>query len=314
MLYAEGVRPVFNPISTVDWSFFADHFEWKTKICSCEIGNSGLQKAGFEVSFYEPIGLIDVTATPWDYPSIGIKLDRSLGRKQGIARTDSNNLKSFKYTHFIIYPIFSVLNMITDFVCFEKLSLLSFGFMSEVNPAWNNDSIASFLNPQSLLFALATPSCIVDCAASTASSPINSLFFCAGCWEPLSTNTGWTDGAQPITEAGTLATRLLDIMSKTYALTKTSNATFHSGTSSNISLKNSMCNETYFPLVLKTQYQLQLAYPITWDTKRIGAMRVGWADYKLGKDTSEDLAFWVWRKRDECAGAYKCQSTFSGIK
>jgi conjugal transfer pilus assembly protein TraU len=315
VVFADAVRPVFNPITTVDWSFFADTFEWKVKLCSCQVGDSGFQKAGFELSFYEPIALIDVSATPWNFPSMGVGLSKSLGRKQGTTREGEEESKSsaFRYTHFVIYPIFSVINLITDYVCFEKLSALSFGFMAEVNPAHNNDSIAAFLNPHKLLFALASPACIIDCASSTAASSMNSLYFCAGCWEPLSTNTGWTNGSEPVTEAGTLATRLLDNMHTTYALTKSSNASFVS-TTSNAALKNSMCGETYFPLVLKTQYQLQLAYPVVWDAVRIGKMGVGWADFKLGKDKAEDMAFWVWRKRDQCAGAYDCKSTFSGVR
>ncbi|MBW6487546.1 TraU family protein [Sulfurimonas sp.] len=311
--FAGAVRPAYNPFTTIDWEFFGDTFEWKTKLCSCQLGDTGLQKAGFELSFYEPIALIDVTATPWNFPSIGLSLSNSLGRKQGTTRSSKSGATAFRYTHFIIYPIFSIINLATDFVCFERLSALTFGYMAEINPAHNNDTIASFLNPHKLLFALASPSCVLDCAASTTHESMNSLYFCAGCWEPLSTNTGWTSGDQPVTEAGTLATRLLDNMHATFALTKTSNASF-SSTTSNAILKNSMCKETYFPLVLKTQYRLQLAYPVNWDAKRIGAMRVDWADYKLGKDKSEDLVFWVWRKRDQCAGAYDCMSTFSGVR
>ena len=313
LIYADGIRPVFNPIKTIDWSFFGDNFNYTIKLCSCKVGDTGLSKAGFEASFYEPIGLIDVTATPWDFPSIGIKLDKSMGRKQGTVNASNSGSKAFRYTHFIIYPIFAVLNFVTDYVCFERLSVLTFGFMSEINPAWNNDTIAGFLSPEKLIFALATPACIADCAASTFNKPINSLYFCAGCWEPLNTNTGWTTGAQPVTEAGTLAVRLLDDMHKTYALSKTSNASFLSMTT-DATLKSSMCQESYFPLVLKSQYKLQLAYPVTWDAVTIGKVRTPWADYKLGKDRLEDMAFWLWRKRDMCAGAYKCRSTFSGSK
>lgn len=311
--YGGAVRPVFNPFTTIDWSFFADSFEWKTKLCSCEVGDTGLQKAGFELSLYEPIGLIDVTSTPWNFPSIGISLSNSLGRKQGTSRNSESGAESFRYTHFVVYPIFSVINLLTDYICFERLSVLTFGFMAEINPAHNNDVLASFLNPHKLLFALASPACILDCAASTAYESMNSLFFCAGCWGSMSTNTGWTPGAQPVTEAGLLATRVLDNMHMSYALSKTSNATFATE-SLNASLQNSMCKETYFPAVIKTQYRLQLAYPVTWDAKRIGAMRTDWADYKLGKDKSDDIAFWLWRKRDQCAGAYDCKSTFSGVR
>jgi len=112
-LFAE-VRPVFNPIKTIDWSFFGDNFNYTIKLCSCQVGDTGLRKAGFEASFYEPIGLIDVAATPWDFPSIGIQLDKSMGRKQGTTRDSKSGSTGFRYTHFIIYPIFSILNFITD--------------------------------------------------------------------------------------------------------------------------------------------------------------------------------------------------------
>ena len=311
--FAEAKRPVFHPIQTLDWNFFADTFEWKNKLCSCQVEDTNLQQAGFEISFFEPIALIDISATPWQFPSIGISLSKSLGRKQGSTRNSGAMTSAFRYTHFIIYPIFSVINLVTDYICFERLSVLTFGFMAEVNPAHNNDYIAAFLNPHKLLFALATPACILDCAASTIDDSMNSLYFCAGCWQPLSTNTGWTDGGQPLTEAGTLAVRLLDNMHSTYSLSKSSNASFSSLTT-NASLKNSMCNETYFPLVLKTQYKLQQAYPVTWDATTIGAMRISWADFKMGNDKGEDITFWLWRKRDQCAGAYKCESTFAGFK
>lgn len=306
-------RPVFDPIGTIDWKFFADNFEWKTKICSCEIEDSGLQKAGFEISFFEPIGLIDVSSTPWNFPSMGMNLSNSLGRKQGTSRGSSDSSNAFRYSHFIVYPVFSVLNMLTDSICFERLSVLTFGFMSEVNPAHNNDTIAAFLSPQKLLFALASPACIADCAASSTYESMNSLYFCVGCWEPLGTNTGWTLGNSPVTEGATLAARVLDNMHLTYALTKTSNANF-ALTTSNAILKNSMCSETYFPMLIKTQYRLQLGYPVNWDAVRIGQIGSTWADFKLGKDKSDDMAFWVWRKRDECAGAYDCKSTFSGVR
>lgn len=311
--HSGAVRPVYNPFTTIDWAFFADTFEWKVKFCSCEVGDTGLAQAGFELSLYEPIALIDVTATPWNFPSIGLSLDNSLGRKQGTTRESESGATAFRYTHFIVYPIFSIINLVNDYICFERLSALTFGFMAEVNPAHNNDSIAAFLNPHKLLFALASPACIIDCATTTAHEPMNSMYFCAGCWGSMSTNTGWTNGAHPITEAGLLSARLLDNMHMTYALSKTSNATFSSLTT-NAKPQNSMCKETYFPLILKTQYRLQLAYPVTWDTKKIGELRTGWADFKLGKDKSEDIAFWVWRKRDQCAGAYDCKSTFSGLR
>jgi len=297
-------RAILNPVKTIDWSFFADKFEAKFKICSCSVeGNELATKAGFVVSFFEPIAAIEVTNNPWKFPSIGLNFGRSFDRKQGNSRDSKRG--TFRYGHFIIFPIFSVLNFVQDYICFERAGILNFAYLGEIMPQYNNDLMASFVQPDKLLFGnpVAQLACIQDCAGATFGRPVNSLYWCAGCWYPISTDTGFGDGRQPIVEAGTVAAKLLDFMHTTYGLTKTSNVTFVHNLEDGI-LRNSMCREAYFPHIIKTQYYLQL--------EPIGKLRT-WADFKMRPEAQDDVVFWLWRKRDECAGAYDCRSTFTGM-
>lgn len=305
--------PCFNPIASIDWNFFADEFEMHFRICSCETpGNALATRAGFTASFFEPIAVIESSAQPWNFPCLDMDFGRNFWDKYGTTRSTPQQ-KSFRYGHFIIYPIFSVLNVVNDFLCFERAGILNFAFLGEVMPAFNNDIYATYLNPDKLLFntPVAQIACINDCLAATANKPINSMYWCTGCWQPSSTNTGYVAGQQPIIDAASVAVRVLDSMHQYYALTKTSNATFTSGVPGGI-LKNTMCKEAFFPRIIKTQYALQLAYPSTWDAVKIGEHR-HWANFKNDVPSKDDVVFWVWRKRDECAGAYECKSTFTGL-
>jgi hypothetical protein len=50
-------------------------------------------------------------------------------------------------------------------------------YMSELDPTWNVDELAFFMNPEAVVFAnpLAVAACMVDCATTTASMPMTSL-------------------------------------------------------------------------------------------------------------------------------------------
>lgn len=305
--------PCLNPIKNIDWKFFADKLEFKFKLCSCDVpGNELATQAGFAISFFEPIAALESTSNPWSLPCIGIDLDKSFLKKYGTSRTKTTDT-AFKHAHFIIYPIFSLFNLMQDYICFERAGILNFAFISEVMPQYNNDVYATFVNPDKLLFAnpVAEVACIADCLSSTVHESTNSLYWCTGCWQTTATNTGFIDGQQPIIDGAVLAARVIDSMHQYYGLTKTSNATFAFNMTNGI-LKNTMCEEGFFPRIIKSQYRLQLAYPSTWDTKRIGAYR-SWADFKNYPTSEDDTVFFLWRKRDMCAGAYDCKSTFTGL-
>lgn len=310
--------PGLNPICSIDWDYFMDNTELEFKSCTCDTaGNDMATKAGFMMSIVEPIAMIDATSTPWSFPTFDMSFDDSPSRKQGnshASKSSSGDSGAFRYTHFVIYPVFAMLNYTQDYVCFERFSEMNLAFLGEIRPDHNNDIIAAFLKPASLLFGnpVAQLACGLDCAASTFNSPMNTLPWCAGCWGNIATGTGYTSGRNPVTEAALLATRLLDTMHYSYALTKTAPAGLFFGLGDGL-LRDSTCKETFYPQILKGQYALQLAYPTVWDAQSIGRHPALWENFKNKPWTSDDFVFVLWRKRVFCAGAYDCKSTFSGF-
>jgi conjugal transfer pilus assembly protein TraU len=121
--------------------------------------------------------------------------------------------KSYYNIHYLSFPVFAVLGIIagmshcTDYV--QDIDLLWF---SEIDPTWNDDELSLYVNPEASLFAnpVAQAICPVDCIAASSGFPLNSLFWCAGCWGsiyPLTGNSGVT--GSPVRQTSLLAGRLL---------------------------------------------------------------------------------------------------------
>ena len=318
-VFAEDA-PCFDPIGKLDWDFFIDNIELKFESCSCEIpDNPTTLKAGFVMKLAEPIAMIEVTDTPWNFPCFDMNFDDSPLRKQGSSSTQvageyQVGKNGFSYSHFIIYPIFGLMNYVQDYVCFERFNVLNLAFLGEVLPTHNNDILSSFVMPLRLLFSnpVAQMACAVDCAASTFSQPLNAMPWCSGCWGSLATDTGYIDGNNRPREAALLATRLVDFMHYTFALTKTTNSKNVMNLGDGI-LRDTMCRESYFPQILKNQYFLQIAYPVAWDAQPIGRSGVVWENFKNLPWAGNDFVFALWRERTFCAEAYDCKYTFTGL-
>lgn len=311
-LYAENV--MLNFIETVDWEYMGDNTKFTTDLCSCSI-NDGGTSGGFRAQIAEPIGLIETTNTPWNVVSIGQKFDKSLTRQQGNSRRDSHNRR---YTHFIAFAPMGALNFIQDSVCFERLTSTAFLYWSEIVPTQTSDIMAIYAQaakgPLGKIWynnPIGAMACLVDCAASTFNSPSNSLHWCAGCSGLTGNNTAYGNGKpeDPIQAHHAYALSAIDDLHFMGALAKVSNSNFTFSPESKI--PNSMCEPKYFPMSIKTQYALQLAYPTTGRAMPIGKFRSFWAEFKNKPSSEDDVATWVWIKKDFCVGATKCKSIFT---
>lgn len=313
---AKATAPCLNFIKTVDWRFFADELEFEFKACRCKLGDlEASTKAGFKMSLSEPIAALEATNDPWSFPCLDIGLDTRVDRSHGSSQDGGDNSNGFKYYHFIIFPIFAVLNYNQDTICFERVNLINLGVMSELLPQSKNDILANMTDlGVNLLTAnpIAQASCVADCAMSTAGNPANSMFWCSGCWEPPKTDSSFIAGRAPVAESASLVQKMLRFMHRTAMLTKTSNASFAFTTEEAGSVQSSMCEERLFFERIKSQYQLNLNGPTVGSAFVTGEYPMLFSRFK-NKITSKDaFSFWLWRKRDFCAGAYKCRSTFAG--
>lgn len=314
ILKAENV--MLNFIETIDWEYMADNTKFTTDLCRCELEeSSGGLAVGFKAQIAEPIGLIETTNTPWNVVSIGQKFDKSLTRKQGNSRNQS---QTRRYTHFIAFAPMGILNFVQDMVCFERLTSTNFLYWSEIIPTQTSDTMAIFAQtakgPVGKLWynnPIGAAACIVDCAAATFQEPTNHLHWCAGCSGITGNNTAYGNGKSedPITAHHVYSLSAIDDLHYAGGLAKLSNATFSFSPTTRV--PNSMCTPKYFPLAIKTQYAIQLAYPTTGRAQSIGKFRTFWAEFKNKTTSEDDVSSWIWVKKDFCIGAAKCKSIFT---
>jgi conjugal transfer pilus assembly protein TraU len=74
-------------------------------------------------------------------------------------------------------------------------------YFSEVDPMWDDDTLAFIMNPEAILFGnpVAQLSCSTDAIASMTGLPLDPLFWCAGAQGSVYPLTGWiaTDVSEP---------------------------------------------------------------------------------------------------------------------
>ena len=187
---------MINPITDICWECIfpitlsginvmpntKDFATYNTLVCRCP----GVPpKIGVPITFWEPARMIDVTRHAYTLVGLGgIKVGKESLKNRGtvgsVAETPSHT--SFYHVHYFVYPILSLLGLLTDFQCVEAGDL-DVAYMSEFDPLWGSDELQNIFNPEAYLFSnpLAQLACIADCAQASIDKPADKLFWCAGC-------------------------------------------------------------------------------------------------------------------------------------
>ena len=276
---------------------------------------------GVTVGFSEPIRLIEVVKEPFCFPSLeGLEMKKDTYERSGEyteAQNGDTRQAAFYNVHYIGTPLWQILGLTASFVgssisnissgffpdlskCFSTggydVSNYSLLYLSELDPTWNDDEIGALLNPEAILFGnpITQALCAGDCVAASAGWPIDPLFWCAGCWGSMYPYTGTVAG--PVGEANTaalLAARTLAKMNRAY---------FEALTSTDLAL----CGKVYTGMIRKSQYRLQLLYPLPNTSTPVCCPPIGrntllWGSGKAYPVYGEDFSFLVWRQRDCCA-------------
>ena len=304
--------PCINPISTVDWSFFADALEFKG-VCTCAT-DAGV-KVGVKLQMAEPIAFIEVPQKAWDFLCFG-----STRSKFSLQKKDGNNLGnkvSKTNVHYIKYPVFGVLNIAFDNLCTthdKEFDIIPTG-LSEINLLLWDDELAALSQPWKLLFAnpIAQIICLADCIASSiipSSNPglgetvRNNLFWCAGCWGTIMPDTTTSNGKLSITESALKAVKVIDLLHESLQLKvykEVPTLSWALAFSSWGQPDNVACVPKFFPIIVKSQYWLNLSYPVSWDAVPIGDFPPKWSWFKKYPSKEENV-FTLWRIRTCCLG------------
>ena len=290
-LFALGKKPCVDPVTTINWGFFFDDLllgKWGDGmdrlsdedgdgdgksdgggLCFCDKTSDGTPDAGMKIRLTEPIAFLELTSTPYKFPCF-----QGDSGKGGIARIKKRGTpESYRNGHYIQYPVFALLNFATDQLCVSDEFPLDLPFLGEVLPNWYDDFTASMLGPWKLLFAnpIAQLACLWDCATSTYGKPTEFLTWCNGCWQPRIIDTGKPFKGNPPQSDAALAVAMMNWQHIGYSLPQTIEipATSMPGAKGGVfrSANDIACGKVinYFPLVIKNQYKLQIAYPTSTD-------------------------------------------------
>lgn len=313
------VGKFINPISDICWSClfpitiggfslvssskFKDTENPTSPLCLCRRDGNVIPMPGITIGFWEPLRVIEITRTPFCLTSLnGLKLGSSAdhgGFKKYRNESDKRS-GSYYHVHYYIYPVLAVLNLILDFGCMSMGSY-DLGYLSEFDPSHKNETLASFLHPETFLLAnpIAQAACAVDCTETTRSKmPIDSLFWCSGCQGGLYPFTGTaTNHVGGVATSSLFAAKQIAKLHRLGLAKKT--------TSNNAAINGDICESRYAARIPKSQYRLQMTYPRPNVSGEYTCNPIGMLDalYSSGREfpyAGEDFVYLLWRKRNCC--------------
>lgn len=288
-----GITVSANPMDYTPTS--SSDAQARDPICVCPTP-IGIPRPGISISFWEPARFIEVIKDPFCFPSIGVGLSpmspgMQAGKNSDVAE-EQEHTASFYQGHYAIFPIWTILEVLTDSVCVE-MSGFDMAYISEVDPTWQNDALAMLIYPETLLFGniVAQLACIADSAAANVGHPLSSLYWCMGSWGstyPMSGNIG---NAHNIEASLGVGARLLYKMARI-------------GTVCDTGINICTCVPT--PLWVKGNYKFSIAKPIPgMQDIPIGRTSMIWGTAKNppsgGTNAPDNFLYILFRKRLCCA-------------
>jgi conjugal transfer pilus assembly protein TraU len=283
-------------------------------LCACS-GDQGIPSIGITGGAWLPARLIEVVRKPYCSPILGgASFNNGVRLWGGHKEVEGDGTdKTYYNYHYWAFPLYAILQLFVQNNCNSGgLRNLDMMYMSELDPTWNVDELAFFMNPEAVIFAnpLAVAACVVDCATITVSQPITSLFWCAGCWGNLYPFTGniASDASAP-RDTSLLTARVLASLHRKALAHKTYG-------------DDALCGGQIYPMIPKQQYKLSTLFPLAEaDSERIessdasgiihskildkcchwiGESPFKWGEHRTIPGTGEDYVYLIWRYTECC--------------
>ena len=264
-------------------------------LCYCP---TPVPRVGLTLSFWEPIRLVDVTRTPFCFPSLGgISMNPNISTSGGVVDADeSGENVSLYHVHYYIYPLLYWLNLLLDALCLETDGF-DIAYITELDPTWKNDILAAILNPEAVLFAnpAAQLACMGDCVASSTGLPLDAMFWCAGCQGSAYPLSGHVQAHASGVQASLLLTERMIFKLHRQGLLFGSIG------------EEGLCQKYPMPIWRKSKYRTQMTYPVPSNgNEPFPCNPLGRTTtlYESGREIpiiGEDFGWLIFRKRDCCA-------------
>ena len=257
-------------------------------ICICK---DPIPRIGIPVSFFEPSRLIEVVKDPYCFPSMGFGLTTSGGTLGGTSGDDgSGNQSTFYQAHYYIFPIYALLELLTDFICLQSTGF-DLAYLTEVDPLWNNDTLSAIINPEALLFGnpVANLACMADAVTSAVFEPLDALFWCKGSWGNAYPLTGQTGGDGYVEGSASVAASLIYKLHRQLVLWGSWG-------------QAGLCGYYPAPIWRKSAYRLQIVTPIpSVYATTIGTTGTIWSFGKNPPFVGDNFSYLLFKKRECCA-------------
>jgi len=267
-------------------------------VCVCDGKIAGLPQVGLAIGLWEAVRLVDVTKSPFCFVNLGgqeigegiVSVGSGDDPRQSVA--DDNT--AVWHAHLYYYPIGVILQTVLDVLCLE-ISTFDVGWISEVDPLWNDDQMSFLLHPEAILFAnlIGQAVCAADCVAASVNKALDPLFWCSGCQGSMYPMNGRVQHHRTSLQSSLLTTsRMLYRLHRQLQLPVTSG-------------EAALCQPYPSPIIKKSQYRTQMINPVPATDINTGCQPLGRSSipYETLREipvTGEDFGYLIWRKRNCC--------------
>lgn len=258
-------------------------------ICVC---SNPFPRIGIPVSFFEPSRLTESVTDAWCFPTMGFGMPLGMGLNGGTKDRpeEGDTARTFFQAHYFIYPLFAMLELLTDFVCLDAASF-DLAYLTEVDPMWNDDALTALITPEALLFnnPVMNLACIADSLASQVFTPLDPLFWCKGSWGNAYPLTGNVTANNFVEDAASASASMIYKLHRELILW---------GSYGQVGL----CGRFPAPIWRKSSYRLQMVEPIPHPiATTIGQSGMIWTGLKNTPGLGDNFGFLLFKKRDCCA-------------
>jgi conjugal transfer pilus assembly protein TraU len=298
---AESFFPITIGSTTVESGSLPDTPNPSNPICSCGVGI--YKYYGLAMGYWEPIGVIDVTRTPYCMVNFGGEKLSENDQAEGDVDTQSPDQNSgFYYVHYYNIPLL------------KKIMGDSFGgactvdadsplpYFSELDPTWNNETTANGVifpdayamanmfqsNPISAVVAQAA--CALDTVEANTGLASDTFFWCAGSQGFMYPLTGKVAENNGVAQASTMmAERTIFKLHHLFMI----------GDSG----PDELCEQTPLYMMQKSRYRYQMVYPANKPSEPFGRSTMLWgiSGNLSNLANGDDAAFMIWRKHNCCS-------------
>lgn len=257
----------------------------------CPVPPPVFKRIGMAMGYWEPFALTDVTRSPYCMVNLGgfnLNVAKMGGGAAG--QSDKEAAGAFYHVHWYKYPLTYWLNIITSAGCLQGGDM-DIGYLSELDPMWQDSSLSSVIAPEAFVFAnpVAQGACAADAIASAFYKPLNALFWCAGSQGSMYPFTGYTSNEfSPQASSVLLSERMAFKLHRQGMIMNS------------VGVDRAVCYEYPSPIIPKDRYRYQMVnmYPDTARCHPFGRSVMHWQTGHTSPVSRKNFGYLIWRKRN----------------